>query len=227
MKNLLVILVSIFFITSSIFAQEVASMPSRDTTLIHSRKPVPKTQVYSEPQTLVDDQTTSDTSYNTIVDNGIQFGLAGMLGASFQNWEKLQTDKSKLGFGIAGDLFAGIKMDDLYFGLGPHLGYSFWTTTETVSGYRTSGTWDVGDYGFQFISAWDEFFLTFGMGSAAVSVTATVGGDSETVDMPEDANYNRVGFGWYDGFLVALTYTSYKDWASNLGRLEVSFGYGF
>lgn len=226
MKKYLLFLFSIFFLTIVSFAQEGAQKSTKDSTEVHSQKPAAKTAVSSEPQEV--SQNTGDINYSDeTADEGIQFGMAGMLMLSLENWEKLQTDKSKIGFGISGDFYVGIKVDDMYFGIGPHLGYNFWTYEQTISGYHTSGTWDASDAGLEFLTSWDGFYLTFGMGSSKTSVTATVGSTSNTVEMPDDADYNRVGFGWYEGFLVGLTYTSYKDWATNLSRLEISFGYGF
>jgi len=160
-------------------------------------------------------------------DEGIQFAVGGQLFVSPQIWNNLETDKSKLGFGLAGTLVAGIQIDDAIFGVGPHLGYSFWSNSETIAGRTATSTTNVGDYGINIVSVWDDLYILIGLGGAEVSVTATVGGDSETVRLPEDASYQRVGFGWVDTFAFGLSYVSYRNWARNLSRFEINLGVGF
>ena len=130
MKNCLLILVSIFFLTSMTVAQEAAKQPVKDSTDIHSNRPKANSQQYSEPKIVDEIQV---ESVNTD-DNGIQFSMAGLLLGSLQNWSEVKTDDSKIGFGFSGDLFAGIIIDDMYVGVGPHLGYSFWTLSKSAGG---------------------------------------------------------------------------------------------
>lgn len=225
MKNCSLILVSIIFLSSVIFAQEAAKKPVKDSTDIHSKKPKPNTEVYSEPKTV------NETQVETKVpeDNGVQFSMAGMLLASLQNWNDLQTDASKLGFGLSGDLLAGILFDDMYIGIGPHLGYNFWTYSKTISGVSASSTTSVGDFGIDLGAAWDGFYLTLGGGSSNVSITAEAGGQSTTLDIPGSIGYTRVGFGWYDGFAVGIAFVSYNDddIPNKLNRMEFNVGWAF
>jgi hypothetical protein len=60
-----------------------------------------------------------------------------------------------------------------------------------------------------------------------VSVTATVSGDSKTIDMPDSAPYRRVMLGWGDGVGFAVSYVSYSGWAQNLSRFEINIGWSF
>ena len=226
MKNYLLILFSIIFLTSVTFSQEAAKKPVKDSTDIHSKKPKAKTEVYSEPQVYEEPQIQQDT---VIVDQGVQFSLAGLLLGSLQNWNDLQTDKSKLGFGLSGDLFAGIIFDDMYIGIGPHFGYNFWTVSESVLGVTASATTSVGDFGIDLGAAWEGFYMTLGGGSSNVSITAEAGGESTTVDVPGSIGYTRVGFGWFDGFAVGIAFVSYndEDVPNKLNRMEFNFGWAF
>lgn len=159
----------------------------------------------------------------------IQFSLAGLLGLSLQNWKDLKTDDSKLGFGIQGDLFAGIILDDMYVGIGPHFGYSFWTQSETEYGYSSSITTSIGDFGIGLGAAWEGFYMVLGAGSGNVSITANVGDESETLDIPEGIGYTRIEFGWYDGYLIGFALQNYSDdkIANNLSRIEFILGWAF
>jgi hypothetical protein len=212
------------------FSQEAARKPVKDTTAIHSKKPEPKSEVKpevnSEPQIVTQTQVQADT---IIADKGIQFSLAGILLGSLQNWNDLKTDKSKLGFGFSGDLFAGIILDDMYIGLGPHFGYNFWTVSESAGGITASATTDVSDFGLDLGAAWEGFYMTLGFGAGNSSVTGTVQGESQTVDIPGSIDYTRVGFGWFDGFAVGIAFMNYSDSKvqNNLNRLEFNFGWSF
>lgn len=225
MKNYLLILFSLFFFTSFVIAQESAKRPVKDSTDINSKKPKANTEVYAEPKAVEEIPIETPTT----VDNGVQFSMAGLLLGSLQNWNDLQTDGSKLGFGLSGDLFAGILLDDMYIGLGPHFGYNFWTYSKTISGVTASSTTSVGDVGIELGAAWDGFFVTLGGGSSNVSITAEAGGESQTVDIPGSIGFKRVGFGWYDGFAIGLAFISYddEDIPNKLNRMEVNFGWSF
>ncbi len=225
MKNCLLILVSIFFLTSMTVAQEAAKQPVKDSTDIHSNRPKANSQQYSEPKIVDEIQV---ESVNTD-DNGIQFSMAGLLLGSLQNWSEVKTDDSKIGFGFSGDLFAGIIIDDMYVGVGPHLGYSFWTLSKSAGGITASATTSVNDFGISLGAAWEGFYLTLGAGNGGASVTATVGDESQTVDMPESIGYKRVGIGWFDGFAIGLAVVSYSDEniPNNLNRVEMNLGWAF
>lgn len=225
MKNCLLILVSIIFLSASMMAQDAAKKPVKDSSAIHSKKPKANTEVYSEPKTVPETKIETQAP----VDNGIQFSMAGLLLGSLQNWNDLQTDASKLGFGLSGDLLAGILIDDMYIGVGPHLGYNFWTYSKTISGVSASSTTSVGDFGIDLGAAWDGFYLTLGGGSSNVSITAEAGGQSTTLDIPGSIGYTRVGFGWYDGFALGIAFVSYNDSdvPNKLNRMEFNVGWAF
>lgn len=229
MKNCLLILVSIIFLSSAIFAQEAAKRSLKDSSDIHSKKPKANTEVYSEPKTFTETKVETKVETKAPVDKGVQFSLAGLLLGSLQNWNDLQTDESKLGFGLSGDLFAGIILDDMYIGVGPHFGYNFWTLSKTISGVSASSTTSVGDFGVDLGAAWEGFYLTLGGGSSNVSITAEAGGQSQTLDIPGNIGYTRVGFGWYDGFAVGIAFVSYKDdnVPNKLNRMEFNVGWAF
>jgi hypothetical protein len=163
------------------------------------------------------------------VDQGIKFGLRGGLFANLGIWDQLQGNPdSKIGFGFHGTFAAGINIDnDMYAGVGPLLGGSFWSQSEKISGVETSMTWSVMDYGANFVFGFDEMYLMVGLGSANVSLTATAGSDSKTVDMPESASFRRVSLGWGDGFGFGVSYVSYSDWAQQLSRFEINVGFTF
>lgn len=225
MKNFLLILFSIFFFSSVIFAQEPAKQPIKDSTDIKSKKPKATTEVSSEPKTVYEQLSEPPTN----IDKGVQFSMAGLLLGSLQNWKDLQTDGSKLGFGFSGDLLAGIILDDMYIGVGPHLGYNFWIYSKTISGITASSTTSVSDFGLDLGAAWEGFYLTLGGGSSNVSITAEAGGESQTVDIPGNIGFTRIGFGWFDGFAIGLAFMSYSDEEipNKLSRLEVNFGWAF
>jgi hypothetical protein len=225
MKNYLIILFSMFFFTSFIFAQESAKKSVKDSTDINSQKPKADTEINAEPKT--DYKVPIETS--STVDNDVQFSMAGLLLGSLQNWNDLKTDGSKLGFGLSGDLFAGILFDDMYIGLGPHLGYSFWTYSKNISGISASSTTNVSDFGIDLGAAWEGFFITLGGGSSNVSITAEMDGESQTLDIPGSIAFKRVGFGWFDGFAIGIAFISYsdEDIPNKLNRMEVTFGWSF
>jgi hypothetical protein len=158
----------------------------------------------------------------------IQFSLAGYLAGSLQNWNDLQTDKSKLGFGLSGDLLAGIIWEEMYFGVGPHFGGSWWTLSESIVGYDVSITTAVADFGIDFAAAWDGFFCTVGRGSGNVGITTSVGGESDTYEYPEGIGYTRIVIGFYDGYMLGLGFMSYDDEIqNNLNRVEIMIGWAF
>jgi hypothetical protein len=227
MKKVITLFVVIVFFTMAAFAQEAAKKPVKDTSDIHSVKPKPTTETNSHPTDVT--QPTDQTQTQTPTDQNIQFSMAGLLMASLQNWNDLQTDKSKLGFGMSGDLLGGIILDDMYIGLGPHLGYNFWTYSETVAGINASATTSVSDFGIDLGASWDGFFLTIGAGSSNVSVTAEAGGSSQTVDIPNSIGYKRVSFGWNDGFAFGIAFMSYndEDIPNKLNRIEFNLGWAF
>ncbi len=225
MKIYLLMFLSIFCFTSFILAQESAKKPVKDSTDTQSKKPKANTEVYTEPKNV--DEIPIETQ--SAVDNGVQFSMAGLLLGSFQNWNDLKTDGSKLGFGLSGNLFAGIILDDMYIGLGPHFGYSFWTYGKKISGVSASSTTNVSDFGIDLGAAWDGFFITLGGGSSNVSITAESGGESQTLDVPGSIGFKRIGFGWFDGFAIGLAFISYsdEDIPNKLNRMEVNFGWSF
>jgi hypothetical protein len=225
MKNLLLIIFSIFFFSSVIFAQEPAKQPIKDSTDIKAKRPKATTEISLEPKTVNEQLTEPPTNVN----KGVQFSMAGLLLGSLQNWKDLQTDGSKLGFGFSGDLLAGIILDDMYIGVGPHLGYNFWIYSKTISGVTASSTTSVSDFGLDLGAAWEGFYLTLGGGSSNVSITAEAGGESQTVDLPGNIGFTRIGFGWFDGFAIGLAFMSYSDEEipNKLSRLEINFGWAF
>ena len=234
MKKSLLILVSLLFIISTSFAQEAAKKSMKDTSDIHAKKPTPQTEVQKELQiiedsTVVEPPQTQVDSIVTPVDEGVTFSLAGLLFGSLQNWNDLKTDKSKLGFGLSGDLFAGIILDDMYIGIGPHIGYNFWTYSETANEVTASATINVSDFGLDLGAAWEGFYMTIGFGAANSSLTGTAEGVSETVDIPGSIDYTRIGFGWFDGFAVGIAFMNYSDSEvkNNLNRIEFNFGWAF
>ena len=119
-------------------------------------------------------------------------------------------------------------MDDMYLGIGPQFGASFLPQSYEIVGTTGTAVTNVYDIGgnpvFGFV---DDMYFIVGLGSAEVSVTATVGGQSETVEMPESASYKRISCGWENGYSVGISYVSYSDWAKNLSRFEINLGYAF
>ena len=83
------------------------------------------------------------------------------------------------------------------------------------------------DYGANVYAEFDDMYMFFGLGSAEVSVTASYAGDSETVDLPLAAKYQRVGVGWGGSLAFGVSYVSYSDWAHKLSHLEINMGYSF
>ena len=157
--------------------------------------------------------------------------MAGLLFASLENWSALQTDESKIGFGFSGDLLAGVIWDKMYFGVGPHIGYNFWTLSKSYSGHTASATTSVTDVGFDFGVAWEGFYMTLGGGSGTVGISASFDGESTETINPFDAGigYTRVGFGWFDGFAFGISFVSYSQATipNNLSRTEFNFGWAF
>jgi hypothetical protein len=201
-----------------------AKRPVMDATT-HSKKPKANNDNYSEPMNV--DETLVKS--NIPVDRGVQFSLAGLLLGSLGNWNDLKTDESKLGFGFGGDLYAGIILDDMYVGVGPHFGYNFWSFSKSISGITASSTTSIGDFGFGLGAAWEGFYLTLGMGSGNVSVTAEADGDSQTIDLPEGIAYTRIGLGWFDGFAIGIALMNYSDdkIPNELNRVEFNLGWAF
>jgi len=174
--------------------------------------------------------TVTETQTETPVEEvpEIQFSLAGYLAGSIQNWS-VETEESTIGWGLSGDLFAGIIWEEMYFGIGPHFGGSWWTLSESIMGYDVSATTAVSDFGLDLAAAWDGFFMTLGWGSGSVSITATVEGESETYEVPEGIGYTRIVIGFYDGYMFGLGFVSYEDDVieNNLNRAEIMLGWAF
>jgi hypothetical protein len=160
---------------------------------------------------------------------GVSFGFRGGLFANLEIWDQLQGNPdSKIGFGVIGALAAGINIDnDMYVGVGPIIGANFWSQSKKISGENTSATWNVLDIGGNLVFGFDDMYLMLGTGAADVSLTATVGSDSKTVDMPDSAPFTRVGLGWGDGLGFGVSYVSYSDWGKNLSRFEINVGFSF
>lgn len=158
-----------------------------------------------------------------------QFGLSAKVAIGLASWNDLQTDDSKLGFGINGDLLAGVLLDEMFFGIGPHLAYNVWSTSKTYSGYTATASTSVSDFGLSFGGAWDGFYVLLGFGSGNVTISAELGGDSQSYDLPESIGYTRVEFGWYDGYLIGIAFQNYSDdeIPNNLNRIEFLVGWVF
>lgn len=164
------------------------------------------------------------------------FSMRGGIFIGLQSWSKLGQGSaygtlepdSKIGFGVNGTIAGGVDLEDgFWVGGGPHLGGNFWTKSAKVGGYTARSTINVLDYGLDGVFGMDDMFLVLGFGGSGVSVTASVGGDSKTVDMPEDASYFRFGAGWADGFGFGIFYVAYSEPYSNLSRLELNLGWSF
>jgi len=139
-----------------------------------------------------------------------------------------KTPDSKIGFGLMGILAPGITIDeDMFLGMGLSVSPNFWTQSQKIAGYNTSTSINGVDVGGNLVFGFDDMYFLLGTGSANVSVTATVGGDSQTIDMPESAPYRRVMVGWGDGVGFAVSYVSYSGWAQNLSRFEFNLGWSF
>ncbi len=166
---------------------------------------------------------------------GASFALRGGLFANLEIWNNLGKNSqlgisgdpdSKVGFGLMGLLTAGVDIDDdLYFGVGPHLGANFWRHSEKILNYETSVQITPLDFGADFAFGFDDMYFVVGFGSSSVSVTAEVGNDSQTVEIPEKAPYTRIQIGWSDGIGIGFAIVSYDDPFKNLGRLEINIGF--
>lgn len=164
--------------------------------------------------------TATDTPVTTVKNTTPQFSLGGLLFLSLESWNDLQTTESKMGFGLSGDLFAGVIFNDMYIGVGPHLGGNFWTLS--YQGY--SETTNLTDAGFSIVGAWDGFYFTFGGGSSSISFS----GDAGNYDGPDGIGYTRFGLGWFDGYAIGMSFVNYdKDKAKNLNRIEFNVGWAF
>lgn len=163
----------------------------------------------------------------TSTDLNIEFALSAKLAFGLASWTDIKTDKSKLGFGVNGDLFAGIILDDMFVGIGPHFGYNVWAYSETIGGYTATARTSVSDFGFGLGAAWDGFYMILGFGSGNVSITAEFAGLSETYDVPESIGYKRFEIGWYDGYLIGFALQNYSDddMQNNLNRIEFFIGW--
>jgi len=183
----------------------------------------------TEIEKIVKEPITEETPAPAPKKAGISFGLRGGLFASVQIWDQLE-DKSasKTGVGLMSTITAGINIDDdMYVGVGPHVGGSFWGQNYTMFGYTCTGIMNVLDYGGSIVFEFEDMYLMIGLGSANVSFTATVDDLSETVDMPEPASYKQVGLGWGSGLAIGISYVSYSDWAKTLSRFEINLGFMF
>ncbi len=160
---------------------------------------------------------------------GVSFGLAAGIWANLGLWDQLKGNPdSRLGFGLMGTLLAGIAIDDeMFIGVGPHFGGNFWSQSKQIAGYNTTATINVADVGPNFGFAFDGMYAVIGFGSGSVSVTATVGGSSETVKIPNTASYSRIMIGFGSGFSYGISYVSYSGWAKHLSRGEINLGYTF
>jgi hypothetical protein len=160
---------------------------------------------------------------------GVSFGFVGGIFANLEGWNKLKGEPDhKFGFGLMGTIAGGIRIDDdMYIGLGPHLGVNMWSQSKTVANTEVSASLDVADFGGNFVFVFDDMFFILGMGSANVSATAKAGGSTQTVTIPESAPFTRVMFGWGDGLAFGCSYVSYSDWAEYLSRFEINLGYTF
>ena len=199
-----------------------------DEVKVEETPPVPPVATTVAPVVVETEteQSTMETPIEEVPE--IQFSLAGYLAGSIQNWS-VETEESTIGFGLAGNLFAGIIWEEMYFGLGPHFGGSWWTVNESIMGYSVSATTSVSDFGLDLAAAWDGFFMTIGWGSGSVSITASVEGESQTIDIPEAIGYTRLVIGFYDGWMFGLAFMNYDDDVieNNLNRAEIMLGWAF
>jgi hypothetical protein len=166
---------------------------------------------------------------------GVHFGIRGGLFLNLEIWDHLASNSylakdpdSKIGFGLMGVIAPGITIDDdMFVGVGLSIGPNLWTQSQKIGGYNTSVSINGLDAGGNLVFGFDDMYMMLGTGSANVSVTATVEGDSKTVNMPDSAPYTRVMIGWGDGVGFAVSYVSYSGWATNLSRFEFNLGWSF
>lgn len=215
------LLVVFILSTTVIYSQQAVSASPKDSSEIKLHR------MNSAKPTSDQIQEPYQNDNNNAINSGVGFKIKGLLSLAFQNWTEMPSSEGRIGFGINGDLFGGAQIDDFYFGLGPNLNLSFLSNSKTVSGYNSTTTYTVTNAGIDFFLSTEGLFIIFGRGYASIDVTVTLDNISQTVNMPEDATYNRVGFGWEDGFLFSITYNSYLDWAKNMSRMELNFGYAF
>ncbi len=210
----------IFILSFSLsYSQQAVSASPKDSSSIVTTK----TKSFNHQPEQLNDFNHSEHNYTS----GTQFKIKGFLSLAFQNWTEMPASEGKIGFGLNGDLFAGVQLDDFYFGMGPSLNLSFLSNSKTVGGYNSTTTYTTTNAGLDFYLSNSGFFVLFGRGYSSIDVTVSLDDLSQTVNMPEDATYNRVGIGWEDGFLFYISYCSYLDWAKNMSRIELNFGYAF
>ncbi|MCX5772086.1 MAG: hypothetical protein NTZ09_17685 [Candidatus Hydrogenedentes bacterium] len=157
----------------------------------------------------------------------------GLLG-SLQIWDQ-RADKTSngMGYGAFAVVAGGVKIDkDMYVGAGPLIGASFLSSTASALGYTATGTWSLLDIGGTIIFGFDDMYLMIGIGSADLGLSIEVLGQSETVDFPEPASYQRVTIGWGRDFAIGISYVSYSGTSGSydyhhLGRFEFNVGFLF
>ncbi len=186
---------------------------------------VPNTKPVEQTRSAVVQQPSSAVLVPTIYP---QFALGGLLLGSFENWGSLNTNESKLGFGISIDLLAGILLDPTFYaGIGPYVSGNFWSTSASSGSYTATGTIGVTDVGLDLGARMGDMYLILGGGSASVNFSASDNyGNSASYSYPSSVGYSRISLGWCDGWALGLSFTSYPD-ATNLNRGSIDIGWAF
>ena len=159
-------------------------------------------------------------------ENNDKFETRLFITSSLQSWYELPDVNNKIGFGISGTIFGGIKTEDLYLGIGPHFATN--SHVNNLNYYRT-----VNDFGLNLNLEMYDFFIIFGAGYSNVSITNTdnIYNLSETINFPSSIGHTRfmIGYKIYSILFGSISIVNYSDNSiqNNLNRTELNIGLVF
>ncbi len=170
-------------------------------------------------------------------ESSIKLKIVGNLYVAPENWSKVGDGKdSKFGVGLGGMVGLGLRIDDLVFGVGPHMGINRWEANYSQkSQSATSSVYyelvDTGVEGdFYMMMGKSKLSIILGKGETEISGGYVV--DGKTIMYPDTnkakESYNNVGIGFYLGKIqISPTYVSYTGVAKAAERLEIRIGLAF
>jgi hypothetical protein len=180
---------------------------------------------------------TDQKSADQTSSSGIKLKIIGNLYVAPENWSKVgDANDSKFGVGLGGMIGLGLKIDDLVFGVGPHMGINRWEanySNKSVSA-TTSVYYELVDTGIEGVfymkMGKSKFAIFLGKGETEISGGYVVNG--QTIMYPDTnkakESYNNVGIGFYIGkILISPSYVTYTGVAKAAERLEIRIGLAF
>lgn len=163
---------------------------------------------------------------------GISLIFGGSIYFALENWSRVGTSgDSKMGFGFGGDFGIGMKIDDLNFFVGPHLGLNRWSADYSQKSQSATDSVyvEMADTGINLTMDWGDMYINMGTGSSTISSGMIVSGQDIKYSYSGDQySYTLVGLGMnMDRVLLGLNTVNYSGYAKYADRIEILIGYRF